>query len=60
MRSPARKSGRCSADVGVHDADERDGRQVEPLREHLRADEDVGLAREERREDPVVRAARRA
>ena len=32
-------------------------RHVQPLRDHLRADEDVGLVREERREDAVVRVA---
>ena len=31
--------------VGVNDADERDVRKMQPLRDHLRADKDVGLAR---------------
>ena len=50
--------GQVQADVGVDDADDGDTGHVEALREHLRADEDVGLAREEGREDAVVRAAR--
>src|SRR5450755_2288464 len=32
-------------EVGVNDADERDVRKVQPLRDHLRADEDVNFAR---------------
>ena len=31
--------------VGVNDADERDVRKMQPLRDHLRADEDVNFAR---------------
>ena len=60
MRSPDAEVGQVQADVGVDDADQRHRRHVEPLREHLRADEDVGLVRQERREDAVVRAFRRA
>src|SRR5277367_2550678 len=32
-------------EVGVDDADERDVRKMQPLRDHLRADEDVNFAR---------------
>src|SRR5277367_6811395 len=32
-------------EVGVDDTDERDVRKMQPLRDHLRADEDVNLAR---------------
>ena len=32
-------------EVGVNDADKRDVRKMQPFRNHLRADEDVGLAR---------------
>ena len=31
-------------EIGVDDADERDVREVQPFRDHLRADEDVDLA----------------
>ena len=36
--------GQAEADVGRDDADQRDAREVVPLRDHLRADEDVDLA----------------
>src|SRR5277367_3921314 len=41
--------------IGVNDADERDVRKMQALRDHLRADEDVGFARAKITEDfPVV------
>ena len=39
--------------VGVDDPDEGDIREVEPFRDHLRADQDVGLAHAEVGEDPT-------
>src|SRR5262249_12978232 len=43
--------------VGVDDSDERDVREVQPLRDHLRADEDVDLARAERAKRLAIRLA---
>ena len=40
----------AEADVGRDDADERHGRKVVALRDHLRADEDVDVAAPRRRE----------
>src|SRR5450432_240401 len=40
--------------VRVNDADERDVRKMQPLRDHLRADEDVNLARAKIAEDAPV------
>src|SRR5207247_11181436 len=43
------------AEVGVNDADQRDVRKVQPLRNHLRADEDVDLPGAKIAEDaPVI------
>ena len=41
-------------EVGVNNADERDVRKMQSLRDHLRADEDVGLARAKIAEDFAV------
>ena len=49
MRSAERKSGHPEAHVGVDDADQRHAREVVPLGDHLRADQDVDLARLEAR-----------
>ena len=45
--------GQVEGDVGRHDADERDLRDVEALRDEARADEDVQLAVRERVDDPL-------
>src|SRR5207244_2753041 len=53
------KIGDRERSVRADDADERDVRQIVPLRDHLRADEDVDLARTDAREDLLhVLAAR--
>ena len=49
--------GQVQGDVGRDDADERHVRDVEALRDEARPDEDVELARRERVEDPLRRAA---
>jgi hypothetical protein len=42
-------------EIGVNDADERDVWEMQPLRDHLRADENIGLAGAKIAEDlPVV------
>src|SRR5438093_1388105 len=43
--------------VGREDADDGDAWKVVPLRHHLRPDEEIALARLERRQDPLRRAA---
>src|SRR5581483_1899995 len=47
--------GQVQSHVRADHADDGDRRQVEPLREHLRADQYVRLVRQERREDALVR-----
>ena len=49
--------GQVQAEVGIHDADERDVRKVQALRDHLRADEDVDLAGPKRSERFAIRIA---
>ena len=58
VRSAARKSGRCRRGVGVDDADQRHVREVEPLGDHLRAEQDVDLAGRNAREHALVAAGR--
>ena len=55
VRSAARKSGMCKREVGVDDPDQRDVGKMQALRDHLRADEDVGLARFERTQRIAMR-----
>ena len=55
VRSAARKSGQVEAGVGIHHADQRHVGEVEPLGDHLRAEQEVDLARLDRGEDPLVR-----
>ena len=50
------KVGEVQGRVGVDHADEHHGRKVEPLRDHLRADQDVDLAIAERIEGSLVAA----
>ena len=49
--------GQVEGDVRRHDADERDRRDVEALRDEARPDEDVEPAVGERVDDPLRRAA---
>ena len=46
--------GQVEAGVGVHHADQRDVGEVEPLRDHLGADQEIHLAPLHRAEDPLV------
>ena len=48
LRRP--KVGEAETDIRGHDADQRDARKVVALGDHLRADEDVDLARREARQ----------
>ena len=45
--------------IGIEDANERDIREVEPLRNHLRAEKDIRLAAPERGKNVVVRVLAR-
>ena len=53
-RSRANGSGRFKSGIRQHDADQRDQRQVQPLGEHLRAHQHIGVVRCEMGQDEFV------
>jgi hypothetical protein len=60
LKGPLRrpKIGQVKPGIGIDDPDKRDVREVQPLGDHLCADEDVDISRLDRCQDPLVRPLR--